>query len=635
MSRNEMQVIELLYRQTDWITAAFLSSQLQCSIRSIKNYIAAINDEHPGLIISSRSGYMIVDRQAALQLLESKGTSSSLPQDARERKSWLLRKLLLNGERTGLDALSSELCISYYTLLSLLDGLKSTLSNYDLTLKTKNDCVWISGAEKNKKNLLIDMVYEEIPNFYGNTSLLQTYLPHVDPDAIRRILDSELKESHCFIDDFSKIYLVLYIGVTLEQYLAHGSAPSAHPLPKISAAPQIHQIAERLIQAIHTYSQVTLSESDVRDLAIMISSRTQTEGRASVTDPSAERLMDAIQNRIRHIFNISLSDVHFLTMLTLHLESLQIRLKDNLKLKNPQLTAIKESYPYMYEIAVAVAEVIEKETGYPVPEDEIAYLAMYIGIMIDYQKNLEFKVKTVLFCPQYYSMGASLADKINHIFEDKMILTDVITDSSVLNQITDFDLIISTVPLRFHGKNSKYISTHMKSGEIIEINTELDRIYGMKMRQHFYDNLSALFQEELFFYNMPFHSKEEAILFLCGKLMDLGIVDASFTDKVFEREKLSPSAFANIAIPHPIDMCAKSSSIVTVILPDGMPWGKNTVNLIFMLAVCDEDTVLFKDIFSFVTDFINNPRNVRSLMNVKDYHGFMDTLLSFFTDGSH
>lgn len=634
MSRNEMQVIELLYKQTDWVTAAFLSSQLPCSIRSIKNYISAINDEYPGLIVSSRSGYMILDRQAALALLEGKGNPPALPQDARERRAWLLCKLLLNGERVGLDALSSELCISYYTLLSLLDGLKSTLGNYDLTLKTKNDRVWINGAEKNKKNLLIDMVYEEIPNFYGNTSLLQMYLPHFDLDAIRSLLDSELKKSCCFIDDFSKIYLVLYIGITLEQHLAHVTVPCVHAAPEVPVTPKIHEIAEHLIQAIYAYSQVPLTETDVRDLAVMISSRTQAESGAAAIDPSTERLMDAIQDRIRHLFNTSFTDIRFMTTLALHLESLQVRLQDKLILKNPQLTAIKESYPYMYEIAVAVAEVIEKETGYPVPEDEIAYLAMYIGIMIDYQKNLEFKVKVILFCPQYYSMRSSLADKLNHIFEDKMILTDVITDSSILHQITDYDLIISTVPLRFSGKNSKYVSTHIKSEEIIEINTELDRIYNMKMRQHFYDNLSTLFQKELFFCDLSFDSKEEAIHFLSGKLIDLGIVDPSFTSKVFEREKLSPSAFANIAIPHPIDMCARSSSIVTVILPDGMSWGRNTVNIIFMLAICDEDTVLFKDIFSFVTDFINNPQNVRALMNVKSYEEFMDMMLSFLAEGS-
>jgi lichenan operon transcriptional antiterminator len=341
------------------------------------------------------------------------------------------------------------------------------------------------------------------------------------------------------------------------------------------------------------------------------------------------QLVEEIQKRIRHLFNTSLSDIQFLC---LHLESLQLRLKNQLTLKNPQLTSIKESYPYIYEIAVAIAEVIERETKYSVPEDEIAYLAMYIGIMIDYQKNMEFKVKVVLFCPQYYSIGTSLADKINQIFEDKIILTTVITDSGDLVQAKDYDLIISTVPLRFHRGNCKYISTHIKSEEIVEINTEIDRLYHNKMRQHYYDRLSSLFHENLFFYDPVFENREEAIQFLSNKLIEQGIVDSSFTDKVFEREKISSSAFSNIALPHPIDMCAKSSAIATVILPNGMTWGKNTVNLIFMLAICDEDTVLFKDTFSFITDFINNPQNVRHLMNCRTYEAFMDTLLSFFSN---
>jgi lichenan operon transcriptional antiterminator len=152
------------------------------------------------------------------------------------------------------------------------------------------------------------------------------------------------------------------------------------------------------------------------------------------------------------------------------------------------------------------------------------------------------------------------------------------------------------------------------------------------MRQHYYDRLSSLFHENLFFYDPVFENREEAIQFLSNKLIEQGIVDSSFTDKVFEREKISSSAFSNIALPHPIDMCAKSSAIATIILPNGMTWGKNTVNLIFMLAICDEDTVLFKDTFSFITDFINNPQNVRHLMNCHTYEAFMDTLLSFFSN---
>jgi lichenan operon transcriptional antiterminator len=628
MNRNELQVIDILCRQADWTTAAFLSSHIQCSIRSIKNYIASIHSQYPGLIISSRSGYMITDKAQALHLLEHQEKSSNLPQDARERKSWLLCKLLLNGDRLKLDFLSSQLCISYYTLLSLLDSLKSILSNYDLTLKTKNDCVWVSGADKNKKNLLIDMVYEEIPDFYGDSSLLQTYFPHFSIASIRQILDTELKDSQYYIDDFSKLYLALYICITLEQHQSN-NCPDSSTDGAVIADSAVQQMVDRLINAIYDYSHIRLNDMDCHDISVILSSRTWSEDQSSPVHASTMQLVEEIQKRIRHLFNTSLSDIQFLC---LHLESLQLRLKNQLTLKNPQLTSIKESYPYIYEIAVAIAEVIERETKYSVPEDEIAYLAMYIGIMIDYQKNMEFKVKVVLFCPQYYSIGTSLADKINQIFEDKIILTTVITDSGDLVQAKDYDLIISTVPLRFHRGNCKYISTHIKSEEIVEINTEIDRLYHNKMRQHYYDRLSSLFHENLFFYDPVFENREEAIQFLSNKLIEQGIVDSSFTDKVFEREKISSSAFSNIALPHPIDMCAKSSAIATIILPNGMTWGKNTVNLIFMLAICDEDTVLFKDTFSFITDFINNPQNVRHLMNCRTYEAFMDTLLSFFSN---
>ena len=628
MNRKEIQLLELLYRQGEWLTASFLSTSVHCSVRSIKNYVARLNSDYKDLILSSRSGYKINDKETAAKLLES--TPVRPPQDARERKHHLLCKLLIGNGPIDMDELAAELCISYYTLQTLLNGLRLQLRNYDLTLKTKNNSVWINGIEKNKKNLLMDMLYEEVPDFYGDTSLLQTYLPHFDLNLLKSRIDSVLTESNFFIDDFSKLYFVLYIAITLEQRLAKPCAQSTHE--DYSIPSDIKMITDRIADCIHEYTQVELSVTDKIDLSIFLMTRIKNESLDKAVNPETFHLMETVQNKVKQIFNINLSDINFLPMLISHLQSLEIRLGSNLVLKNPQLNSIRETYPYIYEIAVVVADVFSKETGYSVPEDEIGYLVLYIGVMLDYQKNLKEKIKAILFCPQYYTLHSSLVKKINSIFEDRMILTNVIVKLSDLSDCQNYDFIISTIPISVKNKTVKYVSHYMKTEEIIAINDEIDRQYRLKLKHSFQENLSALFRPEFFFLSKNFHNEKEAISFLSEQLYCKGYVDKDFERKVFERENICSSAFSHIALPHPLEMCAKKSAVSTLLIPGGMKWGKNTVNIVFLLAICEEDNLLFQDIFSFVTEFIADVKNMPALLSAKTYEEFLNTMISFFPE---
>lgn len=51
----------------------------------------------------------------------------------------------------------------------------------------------------------------------------------------------------------------------------------------------------------------------------------------------------------------------------------------------------------------------------------------------------------MLYCPSYYNMDSSLADRISRRMEGKILLTNVFTKESLLDQLTGSALVISTV----------------------------------------------------------------------------------------------------------------------------------------------------------------------------------------------
>ncbi|MEG2799494.1 MAG: HTH domain-containing protein, partial [Erysipelotrichaceae bacterium] len=59
MKVKHLQLLRCLSEQNDWITAATLSSKLNVSLRSVKNYVADISVLEPHLIKSSRQGYLV------------------------------------------------------------------------------------------------------------------------------------------------------------------------------------------------------------------------------------------------------------------------------------------------------------------------------------------------------------------------------------------------------------------------------------------------------------------------------------------------------------------------------------------------------------------------------------------------
>ncbi len=132
----------------------------------------------------------------------------------------------------------------------------------------------------------------------------------------------------------------------------------------------------------------------------------------------------------------------------------------------------------------------------------------------------------------------------------------------------------------------------------------------------------------MFFYNPGFSNKEDAINYLSNALNKFGYVDSSFRERIYERERISPSAYLNIAIPHPLEMSAFSTAIAVSIHPTPINWNQNKVNFVFMLAINEEDRILFRDIFDFVTEIILNKKYFEALLKTKTYEDFINLLIT-------
>ncbi len=632
MNKRERQILVLLMKQTQPCTAASIAGMVGCSVRSVKSYVSNLNDTYENLILSSRSGYLLRDRGRAAKLVESR--SYERPQDAADRDVWLLSKLLIQSERLNVYTLADEMCVSYQTLMKVFSNVKHRLGIYSLNLRTKNDMCWISGNQKDKRDMLIDLIYEEMPYSFTNSKHLQQILPNSDIDRIREITSTTLMESSYYVDDYSLINVMLYITVVIAMKSRESGAQN-HSLSALNKIFPVHilNILNTLQQKIYTSFRVSMDSQEMRDIGYLIVTRSPGERLSVEKKVDIDSLMARLHEKVTEDFGLKLSFNGEDTRFANHILNMLSRVNNGIRIKNPQLSIIRSCSPYVYEIAVAIAKEISSVTGFHISEDEIGFLAIYIAMMFDEQHSVETKIKAVLICPNYIDAHTTLYNKLQQTFSEELNIVAVISDPIFLQNQDNYDFVISTVPVIIpDSKTVKYVANQLTATDVMAVSEEIIHRRMLRIKAVFSEDLATLFKEQFYFYAPDLRNETEAIEFLSDRLYEQGYVEKSFKSYIFERERVCSSALLNVAIPHTIKNCSKKTAIAVAVLPNGIPWyEKNTVNLVLMLAICEKDKMLLQDIMEWVTEYIADGANLQQLIRAETYDQFMGLLESFFS----
>jgi mannitol PTS system EIIA component len=139
--------------------------------------------------------------------------------------------------------------------------------------------------------------------------------------------------------------------------------------------------------------------------------------------------------------------------------------------------------------------------------------------------------------------------------------------------------------------------------------------------------MSVLAKENILL-NASVGSKEEAIRLTGSILVDKGYVDASYIEKMLEREQLTSTYMGNfVAIPHGTEdskQFVKKSGISFVQVPQGVDFGGgNIVKLLIGIAGKDNEHL---DILSKIAIVCSEEENIEKLLAAKS----ADEILSIF-----
>ena len=208
------KIILQLQKQPEPISSTRLAEQLHVSSRTIKNHIKEINQEQPNLIQATTKGY-ILNKQMPLPVPEE-----TPAQSYEERFSFITHLFFVDhASSLNLYDLCDELYLSYSSMKQLISKVNQQYAAYDLSLKCKNDTIFLVGTERNKRRFLTQTLYKEAAGHFVDAAMLKTHFPEIDFAYLQTTMHDIFMKYNCYINDFGYTNLLLHITVILDRIL--------------------------------------------------------------------------------------------------------------------------------------------------------------------------------------------------------------------------------------------------------------------------------------------------------------------------------------------------------------------------------------------------------------------------------
>lgn len=133
--------------------------------------------------------------------------------------------------------------------------------------------------------------------------------------------------------------------------------------------------------------------------------------------------------------------------LFVHINSSLYRYRFGIQTADVMSKDIIREYPDLFEITKIVSNYIEKQIGLPIPDGEIAYLALHFGSHLSVAENEHQNLRILVVCANGVSTGNMIKRELQKLLPDAEIV-DVLASDAVKNAQNICDVIITTVPLK-------------------------------------------------------------------------------------------------------------------------------------------------------------------------------------------
>ncbi|WP_028042930.1 BglG family transcription antiterminator [Candidatus Stoquefichus massiliensis] len=623
-TNRQKKIISLLSNEDTYVTGKMLSILLDVSIRTIQSEIALIN-QHSQLILATKKGYTIHP---------NKKDDLSIIDIHQNKDHTILKQLIFFNEPLQIDEFAESLYMSTSSLEKRLKDFQSILEQYNLSINRNKSYISIIGKELDKRKFINYLIFEETGPAFNNLDNISSYFKGINISKVRSIILNTLNKYGYYVENNYISNLLINIIIALyrmrdDSYIEYIQNDSVH-----IAMPEYH-IAEDICNQYSNHWNINPTINDIKYIAIILWGQIKPINHSiSSNNPTSEIMttefiheMDEILFSVFSYYMLNIDFSNFLYNFALHIDALIKRASNCQIAHNDIFDSIKRNCPFIYDVAVHIAKKISDKYHISIGDEEIGYISIHIGFLIETHNTLHEKMKILLICDDYYHITEKMINNIMKDHADDIIIQSTKSNISAYELDDKIDFIITTKNLSFIGKKTIHISPFYTQEDYIKINDAVNKCIIEREKRNQNEMLRSYFHQDLFFHTNNYSTKKDAIRFMGQKIIDFGLAKEGFIESVFKREEMSSTCFFDtFAIPHAIELNAKQTMFCVLISTNGIIWDDKKIHIILMIAVQQKDRKKFMKIYESIIKTLWDKEKVFHLIKAESLNEFIKRL---------
>ena len=629
MNARQIFLLDYLLKQHDYLSATQLSEKYGVSTKTVYQDIDKLNSfleesELKSRIIKvPRKGIMLSAEEEKRKihsiLVKSKYETGVQDYSPEYREAELVKRLFINQVELDLYDFAEEMYVTESTVHRDIDKLECNLSQFNLKIRIKHDHLYIDGDEWNIRKAL--QVYVDQEQFFKSEEKLQYFFLKEDIEVCKEAISRLCQK---YNSHFSEEYLSLLLVECLvfkkrtenNSYLTERTSNLINDLNHL----EVYFFSGELLESIINKSFSEISPFEIEAMAYSLLAYGFSIQSADYIQ-NIEQQVNKLIERVSSLLSLDLTeDNHLKLMLSNHISKMVFRLRNQIYITNPALEEIKKQYSSLFNVIWIAIRDLSKCYEVNISNEELAFIVIHFQLAIE---KIVKPLNVVVICQNGIATSELIMSKVHKIFDSDAKIININVREIDLYDLSNIDLIISTISLPEVPVPVIEVSPILTKGEIESIrsfytehmtdNYSLMRT-SLDGRKFNLESLQTLIKTPTLI-RASVKNKRECIEKMIGECDSTNQKNKGFKNSILERETLgSTSVYTGVALPHCDPRFVEHSELIFMTLEKPINWGKNNVKLVILIAVAENDIPIFKDSLIALYSVIENQELMNELV---------------------
>lgn len=439
-------ILSLLLTGDDHVSLQRIAKETGVSKRSIYYDLCKINEwlgyyGIPEIAVVRGKGILISDEDKKYieEMMDEEHGEESYIFSPTERVKIIICYIIHLGEPVYIEQLSEYCQVSRNTIFNDLRVVVNQLQDYNLTLEYESkkgyriagDIIRVRALFFLYFNTLLPLFDSGVVNFI-NREEIKLYLGKL------KTIEQELNTEYV---DGILLSLAALLPLMYKQeekpYFAnmkHNEVAKTQEYQLVETYfPDLHD-REKLYLCLHLLgSRVAVQTNDMFENSADQSVYEMTKALVAEFEKVACVIFEEKEELERSLF------VHITTSL--------YRYQYGIQIGNPMRDDVVREYPNLFDITKLIVKYLEQLVGLPIPDSEVAYLALHFGAHLKVSRAVNDQLRILIVCINGVSTGNMLKREVQKLLPYAQIV-DVVAAVDVINIQEICDLMISTVKIK-------------------------------------------------------------------------------------------------------------------------------------------------------------------------------------------